>query len=92
MYLASRSKQRAEDAIADLKKQTGKEAIFLELDLANLKGIKKSAETFLRCEFLLRTVVLVDIDCGTVVLVRRKSYTSYSITGLCVQIIGFFYV
>lgn len=47
VYMASRSQKKAEVAIADLKKATGKEAIFLELDLANLKAIKKAAETFL---------------------------------------------
>ena len=46
--MACRSRQRAEEAIVDLKKQTGKEAIFLELDLASLKSVKSSAETFLR--------------------------------------------
>ena len=48
VYMASRNRERAEEAIADLKKQTGKEAVFLDLDLANLKSIKKAAETFLR--------------------------------------------
>ena len=48
VYMACRSRQRAEEAIVDLKKQTGKEAIFLELDLASLKSVKSSAETFLR--------------------------------------------
>ena len=61
--MASRSRQRAEEAIADLKRQTGKEAIFLELDLANLKAIKKAAESFSRfvvcrvyndCQFIFR--------------------------------------
>lgn len=48
VYMACRSRQRAEEAIEDLKKQTGNEAIFLELDLASLKSIKDSVETFLR--------------------------------------------
>ena len=46
--MASRSKAKAEQAIADLKQLTGREAIFLELDLANLKSVKKAAEEFLR--------------------------------------------
>lgn len=49
VYMAARSKGKAEQAIAELKGETGKEAIFLELDLANLKSIKKSAEEFQRC-------------------------------------------
>ena len=46
--MASRNRERAEEAIADLKKQTGKEAVFLDLNLASLKSIKKAAETFLK--------------------------------------------
>jgi NAD(P)-dependent dehydrogenase (short-subunit alcohol dehydrogenase family) len=48
VYMASRSRQRVEDAIADLKQQTGREAIFLELDLANLKSVKAAAAAFTR--------------------------------------------
>ncbi|KAH8115062.1 NAD-binding protein [Phellopilus nigrolimitatus] len=46
VYMASRSQPKAEAAIAELKAQTGREALFLELDLASLKGIKKAAEEF----------------------------------------------
>jgi len=48
--MASRSKSKAEVAIQELKASTGKEAIFLELDLGNLSGVKKSAEEFLSKE------------------------------------------
>ena len=48
VYLAARSRDRAEAAIEDLKKQTGKEAIFLELDLTSFKSIRSAAEQFLR--------------------------------------------
>ena len=44
--MASRNKQKAEEAIADLKRETGKEAIFLELDLADLRSIKNTVHTF----------------------------------------------
>ncbi|EPS99564.1 hypothetical protein FOMPIDRAFT_1050592 [Fomitopsis schrenkii] len=50
VYLAARSKEKAEAAIEDLKKQTGKEAIFLELDLLNFPSIRKAAEEFLSKE------------------------------------------
>ncbi|TDL27093.1 NAD-binding protein [Rickenella mellea] len=46
VYMASRSKAKAEEAIADLKKDTGKEAIFLQLDLASLDAVKKAAEEY----------------------------------------------
>lgn len=47
VYLAARSKARAEAAIADLKTATGKEAIWLELDLANLASVRHAAKEFL---------------------------------------------
>ncbi len=46
--MASRSQAKAEAAIADLERETGKKAIFLELDLADLASVKRSAETFQR--------------------------------------------
>lgn len=40
VYMASRSQAKAEAAIKELKEQTGKEALFLKLDLGDLKTIK----------------------------------------------------
>ena len=48
VYMASRSRDKAEAAIEDLKKDTGREAIFLELDLTDYTSIHKAAEEFLR--------------------------------------------
>ncbi|KAG5719733.1 hypothetical protein E4T56_gene18524 [Termitomyces sp. T112] len=50
VYIAARNKQKVEEAIKDLKEATGKEAIFLELDLANLPTIKSGIEEFLSKE------------------------------------------
>lgn len=50
VYMASRSKDKAEKAIASLKEATGKEALFHELDLSSLASVKKSAEEFLTKE------------------------------------------
>ncbi|THV06312.1 NAD(P)-binding protein [Dendrothele bispora CBS 962.96] len=50
VYLAARNRSKAESAIEELKKQTGKEAIFLELDLADLRSVKRAADEFLRKE------------------------------------------
>ncbi|KIO26998.1 hypothetical protein M407DRAFT_73763 [Tulasnella calospora MUT 4182] len=50
VYMASRSKSRAERAITDLKQETGKEAIFLELDLASLGKVTKAAKEFMSKE------------------------------------------
>jgi NAD(P)-dependent dehydrogenase (short-subunit alcohol dehydrogenase family) len=46
VYMSARSQEKAEQAIKDLKEQTGKEGIFLKLDLADLKSVKSAAEEF----------------------------------------------
>ncbi|KAL1946144.1 hypothetical protein VTO73DRAFT_15271 [Trametes versicolor] len=51
VYMATRSKEKAEKAIASLKEATGKEALFHELDLSSLASVKKSAEEFLAKEY-----------------------------------------
>ncbi|KAI0731676.1 hypothetical protein C8Q72DRAFT_874690 [Fomitopsis betulina] len=48
--MASRSRSKAEKAIEELKMDTGKEAIFLELDLASYASIHKAADEFLSNE------------------------------------------
>ena len=48
MYLASRSEARAKAAIAELLGETGKEAIWLKLDLSSFRSIEKAAEEFHR--------------------------------------------
>ena len=45
--MAARSEERAKAAIEDLEQMTGKEAIWLKLDLSSLKSIKAAAEEFL---------------------------------------------
>jgi retinol dehydrogenase-12 len=50
VYIAARSQPKAEEAIKDLKTQTGKEAFFLKLDLGDLKSVKRAAEDFLSKE------------------------------------------
>ncbi|KAF7308854.1 hypothetical protein MKEN_01085300 [Mycena kentingensis (nom. inval.)] len=46
VYMASRSDSKAQEAIAELKKLTGKEAIFLKLDLGDLKAVGAAAAEF----------------------------------------------
>ncbi|KAG8724241.1 hypothetical protein FRC09_020679 [Ceratobasidium sp. 395] len=47
VYLAARSKAKADEAIEWLKQETdGKMAIFLELDLASLASVRKAVEAF----------------------------------------------
>ena len=46
--MGSRSRSKAEAAIKELKESTGKEAIFLELDLGSLASVRNAANEFLR--------------------------------------------
>ncbi|KZT27906.1 NAD(P)-binding protein [Neolentinus lepideus HHB14362 ss-1] len=46
VYIAARSQDKSEQAIKDLEKETGKTAVFLKLDLADLPSIKTAAEEF----------------------------------------------
>ncbi|KAG8902098.1 hypothetical protein FRC00_001898 [Tulasnella sp. 408] len=48
--MAARSQAKAETAIAELKSVTGKDALFLQLDLANLDSITKAANEFMSKE------------------------------------------
>ena len=48
MYIGARSPARAEEAIADLKNATGKQALFLKIDLGSLKSVKAAAEELQR--------------------------------------------
>ncbi|KAJ7043675.1 hypothetical protein C8F04DRAFT_1072931 [Mycena alexandri] len=50
VYMASRSQLKAEEAIRELKDQTGKDTLFLQLDLGDLKSVKDSAAEFMRKE------------------------------------------
>jgi retinol dehydrogenase 12 len=48
VYIAGRSAEKIREAIADLKEETGKEALFLRLDLSDLQSVKESAEEFIK--------------------------------------------
>lgn len=50
VYMACRSQEKADAAIQELKAKTGREAIFLHLDLSSLASVKKAAEEFLSKE------------------------------------------
>lgn len=51
VYLAARDSQKGADAIAQLKRETGREAAFLALDLADVGSVRRAAEEFLGCAF-----------------------------------------
>ncbi|PSR79872.1 hypothetical protein PHLCEN_2v6860 [Hermanssonia centrifuga] len=46
VYLGARSQSKAEQAIHDLQQETGKTAIFLQMDLADFDSVKRAAEDF----------------------------------------------
>lgn len=54
VYIGARSQAKAEEAIGKLRELTGKEALFLKLDLGDLKAVKAAAEEFLRYASSLR--------------------------------------
>ncbi|KAI5116377.1 hypothetical protein M0805_003531 [Coniferiporia weirii] len=46
VYIAARNRLKAEAAIAELKEEMGRDALFLELDLASLKSVRRAAEEY----------------------------------------------
>lgn len=57
VYLATRSQEKTEMAIEELKRETGKDTVFfLRLDLADLPSIKAAAEDFIGKESELHTL------------------------------------
>ncbi|KIJ62658.1 hypothetical protein HYDPIDRAFT_94215 [Hydnomerulius pinastri MD-312] len=57
VYIAARDQSKSESAIQELKASTGKEAVFLKLDLGNLKAVKAAAEEFLSKETRLDVLI-----------------------------------
>jgi len=51
VYLAARSESKAQAALDELEKETGKKAIFHKLDLGDLDATKKSSQEFLEYVF-----------------------------------------
>lgn len=49
VYLAARNEEKAQAVIHALREETGKEAIFMMLDLASFDSVRMAAEGFLRC-------------------------------------------
>lgn len=77
--MASRSKDKADTAIQELKAQTdGKEAIFLELDLGNLASVRKAAEEYMR--HVSHTAYSLVAMPHNVYAAKRRSFMSWSTT------------
>lgn len=47
VYIASRNKEKADGAISDLHAMTGKDAMWIDLDLSSLASVRHAAKEFL---------------------------------------------
>jgi len=57
VYIATRSKEKSEAAIEELKRETGNQSVFfLKLDLSDLVSVKAAAEEFIEREIELHTL------------------------------------
>ena len=57
MYIATRSEEKSQKAIEELKKETGKDSIFfLKLDLSDLVSVKAAAQEYIAKETELHTL------------------------------------
>ncbi len=48
VYMGARDSEKSRTAIKQLKEETGKDIIFIPLDLSDLHQVRKAAESFLR--------------------------------------------
>lgn len=77
--MASRNRDAAYAAIEELHADTGKEAIYLHLDLMSLKSIRRAAEEYLRKE----TRLDVLINGGYVTLLENFLLAAHGIVLQC---------
>jgi len=57
VYIATRSEDKSQAAIEELKRETGKESIFfIKVDLSDLVSVKAAAEEFVKKESELHTL------------------------------------
>ncbi|KAG6868967.1 hypothetical protein C0993_006489 [Termitomyces sp. T159_Od127] len=81
VYIAVRNKEKAQEAIKDLEEATGKQAFFLQVDLADLPTIKSGAEEFLRGVMMPPVELLTkqgyDLQFGTNVLAPTRALLSH---------------
>ncbi|CAK5262215.1 unnamed protein product [Mycena citricolor] len=89
VYMASRNASKAEAAIQELFETTGKRAIFLELDLADLGSVKRAAEEFLRKGTLLH--ILYNNGGIMAPPIEAATSTGYDLT-FATNVLGHFYL
>lgn len=73
VYLAARSESKAQAALDELEKETGKKAFFQQLDLGDLDAIKKSAQEFLEYVYPLPTPLGTLTDVRPTITGRKTS-------------------
>lgn len=81
VYLAARDPEKARAAIEDLRTHTGKDPVFLKLDLADLASVKAAAE-----EFIAYVGLLLHFDergSCPFSIGKRMSCIFFSIMGVC---------
>ena len=79
--MASRSKERAEEAIAALKEETGNEAIFLQLDLSSWDSVRKASDELKSCVIVFISKLISKLILSVVHLGRRLRFMFFSTTG-----------
>ncbi|KAJ7863927.1 NAD-P-binding protein [Mycena leptocephala] len=89
VYIAARDPKKVREAIDDLKSQTGKQAEFLELDLADLHSVKRAAQEFTHKE----TQLHVLFNNGGVIgpPIEQLSAQNYDLT-FGTNVLGHFYL
>lgn len=75
--MASRSEERAKEAIAALKEETGNEAIFLQLDLSSWDSVRKASDELKSCVIVFISKLILSV----VHLGRRLRFMFFSTTG-----------
>ena len=82
VYLAARNRDTAHAVIDNLKQETGKEAIYIPLDLTDFQSIRKAAEDFLAKEEALH--VLFNNACALLDRrLRRRAIYPYLTEASC---------
>ncbi|ELU45063.1 short chain dehydrogenase domain-containing protein [Rhizoctonia solani AG-1 IA] len=80
VYLAARSKARADEAIQWLERETnGKSPIFLELDLANLDSVREAAEEFMSVNSHMHLTPIFTLVGGHARVVTTSSMAAFAI-------------
>ena len=78
VYFGARSREKGEKAIQELKVETGKEGILLELDLSDLKSVKAAAEVFQRCVIVIFRLKRLP-DSWSISVAKKRSFICCSI-------------